>query len=399
LAGTLGPGMYICYIIGLIPALGMGLTYAQLGSAIPVTSGQYSYMCMFIHPAVGFLFNWGSLLAGCSITATVCMGITGYLGAYFPSVPPVVFSLGILILFTVLHIIGLKSAEIVQTLMVVIMVVVLALFIFMGFPNMKPELNEPLFPNGTSALISGAASLFFSYLGFNTVTDIGEEIKNPSRNIPLSICLSAGIVGFLYIGVAYVMPRLIPYTELAANNVGLADAAAEFFPWLGFAITIAAIFAILTSVSACVAQNSRAWFVMGRDGWLPKFIAKKNSKDAPVGAILVLFAISAAIILTGWDLTYAATMGSVALLLGTAIVAWFPIFLPKKFPEQYEKAQFKLPMAVKVAFAAVTCIVSLVLCFATVKDFMVIWIFIAVWMIPGAGLYWYGKKRGLKDNA
>ena len=72
LAGDLGPGMFICYIIGLIPALGMGLSYAQLGSAIPVTSGMYSYISMFIHPAAGFLFNWASLLAGCSICATGC---------------------------------------------------------------------------------------------------------------------------------------------------------------------------------------------------------------------------------------------------------------------------------------------------------------------------------------
>ncbi len=399
LAGSLGPGMYICYIIGLIPALGMGLTYAQLGSAVPVTSGQYSYMCMFIHPSVGFLFNWGSLLAGCSITATVCMGITSYLGAYFPNVPPLVFSMGILVLFTVLHIIGLKSAEIVQTLMVIIMVVVLTLFIVLGAPNMDQSLADPLFPNGTGGLISGAASLFFSYLGFNLITDIGEEVKKPSKTIPASICLSVAIVGFLYIGVAYVMPRLIHWSKLAEANVSLADAAATFFPALGVGITIAAIFAILTSVSACVAQNSRAWYVMGRDGWLPSFIAKKNSKDAPVGAILVLFAISAIILVTGWELTYAATMGSVALLLGTAIVSWFPVFLPKKFPEQFEKAAFKLPLVVRLAFAVITCAVCMVLCIATVKDFMVVWLFIAAWMVPGVFLYIRGKKKGLKEEA
>ncbi len=395
LAGTLGPGMFICYILGLIPALGMGLSYASLGSAIPVTSGQYSYMCKFIHPAVGFLFQWALLLSGCSITATVCMGISGYLGAWIPGVPPVVFSMGVLILFTVLHIVGLKSAEIVQNLMVIIMVVVLVAFIVLGIPNMDPTLGKPLFPNGTGGLITGAASLFFSYLGFQTVADLGEEVKNPHKTIPMATIIAVAIVGILYIGVAYIMPRIISWERLAGSNVGLADAAAEYFPWLGMAITIAAVFAILTSVSACIAMNSRYWFVMGRDGWLPKALAKKNGKDAPVNAILVLFTIAAIIILTGWELTYPATMGSLSLLIGTAVVAWFPVFLPKKFPEAYAQAVFKMPRVLAALLAVITTIVCAVLCISTVKNMMIVWVFIIAWMVPGVLLYMRGRKMGL----
>jgi len=397
LAGQFGPGMFISYILGLIPALGMGLSYASLGSAIPVTAGQYSYICKFINPMVGFMFQWALLLSGCSITATVCMGISSYLGVYLPGVPSVVWAMGTLILFTVLHIIGLKSAELVQNLMVIVMIAVLALFIILGVPKMNPEFAEPLFPNGTSGLIASAATLFFSYLGFQTVADMGEEVKNPSRTIPYATILSVAIVGFLYIGVAFVMPRIISWEELAASGVGLADAAAKYFPWLGAAITISAIFAILTSVSACIAMNSRYWYVMGRDGWLPKALGKRNSKDAPVGAILVFSGITALIIATGWELTYPATMGSVSLLIGTAVVAWFPVFLPKKFPEAFDKAVFKMPQPAAVLLAIVTTIVCAVLCISTVKGMMVIWLFIAAWMVPGVLIYNHGKKKGLEE--
>lgn len=397
LAGAFGPGMHICYILGLIPALGMGLSYASLGSAIPVTAGQYSYMCKFINPMVGFLFQWALLLSGCSITATVCMGISGYLNVYFPSVPSVVFALGTLIIFTVLHIVGLKSAEIVQNLMVIVMVVVLLLFIVLGVPNMNPAFATPMFPKGTGGLITSAATLFFSYLGFQTVADMGEEVKNPSKTIPFATIISVAVVGFLYIGVAFVMPRIISWEELANSGVGLADAAAKYFPWLGVAITVAAIFAILTSVSACIAMNSRYWFVMGRDGWLPKALGKRNSKEAPVNAILVLFAIAALIIVTGWELTYPATMGSVSLLIGTAVVAWFPVILPKKFPEEFKQAAFKMPKAAAVILAVITTAVCFVLCVATVKDMMIIWVFIVAWMIPGILIYKNGQKKGLKE--
>ncbi len=284
--------MYVCYILGLVPALGMGLSYASLGSAMPVTSGQYSYICKFINPMAGFLFQWALLLSGCSITATVCMGISGYLNVYFPAVPPTVFALGTLAIFTALHIIGLKSAETVQNLMVIVMVAVLLLFIVLGAPNMKPEFAAPMFPNGTDGLIASAATLFFSYLGFQTVADMGEEVKNPSKTIPLATIISVAVVGFLYIGVAFIMPRIISWEELASSSVGLADAAAKYFPWLGVAITVAAIFAILTSVSACIAMNARYWYVMGRDGWLPKALGKRNGKDAPANAILALFTIA-----------------------------------------------------------------------------------------------------------
>lgn len=395
LVGAFGPGMYICYILGLIPALGMGLSYASLGSAIPVTAGQYSYICKFINPMVGFLFQWALLLSGCSITATVCMGISNYLQVYLPGVPSIVFSMGVLILFVLLHILGLKSAEIVQNLMVVIMVVVLALFIVLGLPNMNPAYATPLFPNGTGGLITSAATLFFSYLGFQIVADMGEEVKNPSKTIPYATIFSVIIVGVLYIGVAFVMPRIMPWEELANSGVGLVDAAAKYFPWLGTAIMIAAIFAILTSVSGCLAMNSRYWYVMGRDGWLPKALGKRNSKDAPQNAILVFAVITAIIIATGWELTYPATMGSVSLLIGTAVVAWFPVLLPKKFPAEYQKAVFKMPRWAAVLLAVVTTVVCAVLCYATVKDMMVIWLFIIVWMIPGILIYRHGKAKGL----
>lgn len=397
LAGAFGPGMYICYILGLLPALGMGLSYASLGSAIPVTAGQYSYICKFINPMVGFMFQWAMLLSGCSITATVCMGISSYMNVYFPAIPGVVFAMGILVLFTVLHIVGLKSAEMVQNLMVVVMIAVLLTFIVLGIPKMNPEFATPLFPNGTKGLISSSATLFFSYLGFQIVADMGEEVKNPSRTIPLATILAVAVVGVLYVGVAFVMPRIISYDELASSGVGLADAASKYFPWLGTGIIIAAIFAILTSVSACIAMNSRYWYVMGRDGWLPQALGKRNSKNAPVNAILVLFVISALIIVTGWDLTYPATMGSVSLLIGTAVVSWFPVVLPKKFPDEYAKAKFKMPKAVAVIMAVITTAVCAVLCVATVKNMMIIWLFIIAWMIPGFFIYKHGKKKGLSE--
>lgn len=397
LVGEFGTGMFICYIIGIVPALGIGLIYAQLGSAIPVTSGQYSYLCMFYNPMIGFMFTWASLLSGAAITATVCMGITNYMGVIFPEIPSLVFSMGTLLLFTILHIIGLKSAEIVQNIMVIVMVIVLAVFICGGLPAMKPELMaEPLFENGTGGLIAGAASLYFSYIGFNAIADIGEEVRNPGKTIPRSIIISAVIVGVLYVGVSFVMPRVFPAAELAKNGIGLAEAANVFLPGFGTFVTIAAIFAILTSVSACVAQNSRVWFVLGRDGWLPSFLSKRNEKEAPVYAIIALFIITAVLLATQWGMLYISLIGSVAGLLATVILSAAPIMLPKRFPEEYAKAPFKMPKAITWIVCLITAVFSAVMLYSTVKDFMIIWIVLAIWMIPGVIIYTKGKKKGLE---
>lgn len=393
LAGDIGPGLYIGYVIALIPALGQGFTYAQLGSALPTTSSQYTYLSTFAHPMIGYAIAWCSLLTGAAILALLGYGFAEYLTVFFPGINEPMVAYLSLLAFYLLHLIGIKSAEFVQSLMVIVMVAVLAVFVIAGLPACRPELAVPLFPKGPGRLLSAAASLFFAYLGFNTVADIGEEVENPGRTIPASIALSALVVGFLYIGVSYVMPRIIPWEELARTKAGVAEAAMKFLPaWFKAVVSVAALFAVATTLNSSFLMNSRLWFAMARDGWLPKWFLTTNKTGAPVWALTASLVSSLIIALTQWGVVYYGTMGSVIVLLATAILAWAPLVLTRKLPEAYARAAFRIPVPVLYVLALVTSGSCLALLVATVRSHPSIWVIIALWLVPGLVIYWIRNK-------
>lgn len=398
LARQVGPGVYIAYIIALIPAVGQGLTYAQLGSAIPTTSGQYSYLSMLVHPLVGFAIAWISVLSGGAIMATICFGFANYANVFLPAgTSDVLLASACLIVFVLLHLKGIKDAEMAQNLMVIFLAAALALFVIAGIPAIKPELATPLFPNGTGVLLVASASLFFSYLGFSTVTDIGEEVKDPGRTIPLSIIISAVIVGFLYIGIAFVLPRVMPYN--AIGQASLVEAGRVFLPsWGGPVMRAAAICAILTTISSSLLINSRMFYAMARDGWFPKSLMKTSKNGSPYVALLCTYAISQIFISTNMGIVYLGTMGSVSVLVATALIAFGPVFLPKRYPKEHAKAVFKLPKWLNIIIAVLTAGICTVLCISTVKGFMSIWLVIGGWLLPGMVLYYVKTKKKAKSN-
>lgn len=393
LAGEVGPGLYIGYIIALIPAIGQGFSYAQLGSAIQTTSSAYSYMSMFFHPILGFASAWVGILTGAAILALLAEGFAEYFCVFFPSLNPRIVSYGVLVLFYLLHLIGIKSAELVQSLMVVFMVGVLAIFVVGGIPATKPELAQPLFPHGWTPLLGAASSLFFAYLGFNTITDIGEEVDNPGKTIPLSIIISAIIVGFLYIGTSYVLPRIIPWEELATTKASLAEAATLFLPsWGRGMILWAAVLAVATTINSSIMMNSRAWYAMARDNWLPKNLTNTLANGAPYVALTCSLISGIIILATRWGVVYCGTMGSINSLLQTMLIAWAPVMLPNRFPEEYQKAPFKIPRGFLYVLATVTSVLCAVLTISGFISFPSIVLAFVVWLIPGLILYKTRKK-------
>lgn len=395
LAGEIGPGLYIAYILALIPAIGEGLAFAQVGSAIQTTAGYYSYLSMFYHQIVGFVYAWVLLFTDAAILSLLAEGFAEYFCAFFPSFNPMIAAFAVLILCYVLHMIGIKSAELAQSLMVIFMLGALAIFVFGGIPAIKPELGHPLFPTGFKPIIASAASLFFAYLGFATVTDIGEEIKNPGKTIPLSIIISAVIVGLLYVGTSFVLPRVIPYKELASTGASLAEAASIFLPSWGRGMMLwAATLAIVTTVNASFLINSRAWYAMARDGFLPKILTKTNSKGAPYVALSCSLVGGIIILLSKWGIVYCGTMASINALLATALIAYAPLILLKKdkFKEAYEKAPFKMPRKLLWPMAIITSAMCIILTIAGFLEFPSILFAFVVWLIPGMIIYNVRKK-------
>jgi len=399
LAAQVGPGLYLGYLIALVPAVGQGLTYAQLGSAMPTTSSNYTYMSKLIHPLAGFLSGWGNMMASFSIQALVSLGFASYLSAVLPNINHAFIAVAILTVYFILNIIGMKSSAFVNNIMVIIMIAVLVGFIMLGFPVMDVSLGKPLFPLGFNSLLAASAGLFFSYLGFQVAADIGEEVKNPGKSIPTAIIGGAAVVAALYVGVSYLLPRLIEWSALGDLDASLYQAASQFMPaWFAPLVLAGGLFAIMTSVNAGTIINSRNIYALSRDGWIPEILSTKSKTGAPTWSLVATLIGPVVFIFSDLGMIEFATMGSAVILISTAILAWAPITIMKRYPEKYANAKFKMPIPAVYTVAIITSVSSIILTLATVRIHGKVWLFIIGWFVPGIIIYLKNKNKVLNQT-
>ncbi len=396
LTAEVGPGLFIGYLIALVPAVGMGLTFAQLGSAMPTTATIYTYSTRLVHPFVGFLSGWGYAIAGMAITALVALGFSSYLSPLIPGLNVELGAVGILLTYFLINILGLRSSSAVNNSIVIGIVLVLAAFVFFGLPAMDVGLGRPLFPHGFGPVLTASAALFFAYLGFSVATDIGEEIKNPGRTIPLAIVAGAAIVAALYVGVSFVLPRIMHWKELGEMNAALYETASRSMP-ASFAPLVLAggLLAIMSSLHAGLIINSRNIYAMSRDGWIPEVFTRKTNTGAPIWALSAMVIGPTILVYTEFGIAELAAMSSALVLVTTAILAWTPLVIVRKHREKYESARLRFPVPLIYAIAVITSVSSIILIIASVDANNRFWLFIVGCFVPGIVVYQLNKGKAL----
>lgn len=355
-AGVTGPALWLAFLIAGIPSVIGAILICYVVSAFPVSGGAWVYSSRLASPFVGML-----------VVATVILNIVGGLallalgfGIYFEVFIPgsfLIVAILILIIFYIVNIFGIKFTSWLQIILAICGdLLVIFIFIIFGLPHVNLDrlsgVNEGgLFPMGIIGIFMGAVILSFSYQGFTAVAEIGGEVKNPRKNIPLGLLISFFLIATVYILVSIVMTGVMSWKTLGAIEGNLVDVAALFFPsWVLFFLSILILIAIASTIHGILLAYSRNLFSAARDHLLPSFLAKINKRyKTPhwsitifvVGALVLLF-FQASII----DLSIVlAFTGSVTAL----ILASVPLNLEKKFPDLVEKSQFNLNRKILVA--------------------------------------------------
>ena len=342
LAGV-GPALTISLAIAIIPIIFVCLYNIQLGGALPVTMADYVVTSRVLGPLFGWLIAWSALCLW-----TLCVGILGfafgaYLQAIVPGAPILPVSLGIIVLFGVINYFGIRVAAAAQVLLTALFVVLpLLVFIVGGWPHMQVELHYPLFPLGVGAMLLMVVPAVWCYAGFTSITNFAGEIKNPRRNIPLTLVISLAVIAAIYLGVAWVLSGVMPWQEAGAVAVG--EAAMGFLPeWLGVFVIWGALFAFATSINTVLVAAPRAVLALGRDNVLPfpRFFSRINRFRSPDAGILVLVIIG----LIGAPLAYNVLPYVVLIMLFMMVIHGLEstavFFLPRKMPDLWDKSPFK----------------------------------------------------------
>jgi APA family basic amino acid/polyamine antiporter len=400
LVGMTGPSLYLAYAFSSIPAIFAALYLIQLGGAFPVTGANYVAISRWISPLAGFSASGLMILGIISTNCLVAWGFAEYISAYFPQVPTMVSAFLVIILFSFINWIGISSFEKAQVLMTLFFMLAMLIFGIGGLLNMQPNLQADLFPKGMGGFVTVIAIASFSWGGVIAIVEVAGEVKNPKRNIPLSIIISMIIIAALYILQTYALTSNLLWSEAASiGPTAVLFAASKFLPpWGVNFIAIGALFAMATSINALIMLGTREIYAWSKDQLIPSFFKRINPRyKTPEATILLIMTLSIIGVL------FAAKLDKYALIvvLGLMVVQFLgaiAVFrMPKVAPDIYGKAQIRFSPFWRW-FTWIGCMIVFagIFLFAFLSDIQTGLVFISIWIL--SILYWYIRKSILQKR-
>lgn len=400
-----GPAVVVSFLVAGVIALLSALSYAELAGMIPVAGSSYTYAYATLGELAAWICGWCLVLEYGVSVAAVAVGWGQYvnellhaaIGVTIPaawSSPPGDGGLVnlpafvVVMLATVVLLRGITESARINTIMVVVKIAALLLFCGVAFTAIQDGNLTPLFPLGLAGMSAGAATLFFSYIGFDAASTAGEEARDPQRDLPRAIMLSLAIVTVLYAVVALAAVGAMPWQQFEGTEAALARIVADASgsPWLVGLLSVGAVVAIASVVLTVLYGQIRVLFSMSRDGLVPPLFMKVRGNGVPFANTLVvgvLVAALAAVVPLG-ELANATSIGT---LFAFGLVNVAVIILRRRRPD--------LPRTFRVPFAPVVPALGAVLCgYAMASLGVSTWVAFGLWMLLGLGLYLgYGRHR------
>lgn len=404
-AESTGPSIVISFIIAGIACALAAFCYAEFSSAVPVSGSVYTYTYATLGELFAFLIGWDLMLEYVLAIAAVATGWSAYfqslISGFGLDIPETLSSapgsgkggmmdlpaMLIILLITALVSRGVKESTRFNNIMVFVKLAIILLFIGAGISYVRPENWTPFAPFGFEGIVTGAATVFFAYIGFDVIATASEEVRSPKRNMPIGIISSLLICTALYIGVSLVLTGMVPYQQLNVGDpVALALRLAGQDSIAGI-ISVGAVAGITTVLLALIYAQVRLTYAMSRDGLLPKRMASVHKKYKTPFFNTWLTGFVAAGIAGFVDLTTLAHLVNMGTLAAFTLISIAIIVLRKKHPEI--QASFRVPFVpVLPAISALLCIyLSLSLPGMT-------WVAFAIWLTAGLIVYMvYSRKR------
>jgi APA family basic amino acid/polyamine antiporter len=413
---TAGPGVILAFALSGLACFFVALCYAELASMVPIAGSAYTYAYATLGEIVAWIIGWDLILEYGISVAPVAASWSGYLQAYVQNFgitlpawaqtahlalaggrldlahTQVDLIAGLVVLaIAILLAIGIKESSTANTTLVVVQVVAMIVFIVGLIGAIRPANLHPFLPLGIHGVVTSAALVFFAYIGFDTVTVASEEAVIPAKDIPFGIIASLAIGAVLYLGIAYVTVGVVPWRHIDQNS-GMADAVkhAGNNPLLATIVAIGAIGGTTTVMLTSMLGQIRIFYVMARDGMLPRIVARTSRKTlTPVFTTLVtgvVVAVLAALI----PLDLLLALVNIGTLSAFAIVCLGVLVL--RFVEPERERPYKAPLGPLVASLGLAMCLYLMIYGLSGAT----WLRFVVWFCAGMVIYAaYGYRHSL----
>lgn len=399
-----GPALMLSFVVAGFACGFAALAYAEFAALCPVSGSAYTYSYATLGEFAAWLIGWALVLEYGLASSTVAIGWSAYfvklvegLGFHIPAayinapaaggivnLPAIIITLAVTFLLSS----GIRESTKVNNVIVMVKLIAVLIFIGVGVWYVRPANWSPFLPYGISGIWSGAAIVFFAYIGFDAVSTAAEEVKNPQRDLPIGIIASLAICTTLYIIVSAIMTGIVPYNQFRGVSAPVALAMQVTGQnWVAGVVSIGAIAGITTVLLVMMYGQTRIFFAMSRDGLLPALFSKVHPKYATPFISTWLTGIIVAFVSGLVPIGIVAEMVNLGTLSAFVMVAVGVIVLRYQRPEL--NRPFRCPGVPYVPLLAVLFCAFLM--FSLPKA---TWIRFISWMIIGLSVYFlYGYSR------
>lgn len=412
-AGNAGPAASISFAIGAVIALLVALPASELATAMPKSGGGYYFVSRSLGTFAGTIVGIGLVFGLIFASAFYLVGLGEYIVELLvvadvittpvtigPLEVVTVTGLGIGVLLTVISVFGTENTESIQNVVVGVLLAILLVFLsisaidFAGVRG-RPDAPTTFAPQGYAPVLSTAALVFTSYLGFVQVATVAEEVVNPDRNLPLAMIGSVILVGTLYVATMLLTGYTLQPEELLDLGETAIVAVGEAYLGLAGALIIlfGGLLATISSANASILSASRALYGLSADALVPEQAATVNKQyGTPHFALAFVGGTTVALVVVG-ETEVLAEVASFLHLILYALICVALLVLRRRDPDWYQPS-FRTPGYPVVPIVGGAASFVLILFMEPLSQILgtVIVIIAAVWYVL------YGRSITLKDN-
>lgn len=416
-----GPGVSISFLLSAVLCIFVALCYTEFASMIPIAGSAYSYAYTTVGEFIAWFIGWNLVLEYIFGASLVAVGWSGYVVSFFKdwgivipselSSAPFTYrdgwvatgailnfpSVFIVALIATVLVFGIKESVRLNNIIVLIKIAVILLFIGFGLSYIKPENYVPFIPENTgqfgefgwSGIFRAAGIIFLAYVGFDAISTVAQEAKNPQRDMPIGILGSLIIVTILYVSVSLVLTGMVNYTLLNVPDpiaVGIDSAGRKLF-WLRPVIKIGAIAGMSSVILVLLTGMPRIFYSMANDGLIPPVMGRVHRKYRTPHITTIMVGVIVAAISGLFPIDLIAELVSIGTLLAFTMVCVSIMVLRVQRPDMHRP--FKTPLVYVIApLGAVGCLYLMTSLPVTT------WERLGIWTVIGLVIYFtYGIKH------
>src|SRR5436853_1004812 len=429
-----GPALILSFVVTGVACGFAALCYAEFAAMIPISGSAYTYAYATLGELIAWIIGWDLIIEYAVGNVAVAIGwgnyfktLVGGFGIMIPDwlstdyrtaarIPglfdraphifgvPVVFNIlafGIVALITIVLVMGIRESATLNTAMVVLKLIVLGFFVAVGWSYMRAANFHPFLPNGWTGVRSGAAIVFFAYIGFDAVSTVAEETRRPSRDLPIGIIGSLLISTIIYILVAAVFIGIIPFDVLRqklateqAEPLTMALQYANIERWGDLFVGIVAFGSVVAHTAVLLVfqlGQPRIFFSMARDGLLPQSFARVHPRFRTPHVTTILTGVAVGVCAMFTSIDEMVDLTNIGTLFAFILVCIGILILRKREPNR--------PRAFKTPWSPVIPLLGVVSCIYLMFGLpWITWIRFVLWLVVGMFVYFsYGFRRSRLD--